>query len=150
MLIIPPAPEHYDAWLELWQGYQNFYDISLTDELAQYTWQRFSLPEMPVHCALAISGGTIMGFVHWIYHHFTWTHGPYCYLQDLYVARSVRGQGTGRRLIEYVYEHAVTNQAARVYWLTHKSNQVAIGLYDQVAEDAGFIQYRKNIGLKNE
>lgn len=146
MQIISPAPKHYDAWLRLWQGYQQFYDIVLSDDVARYTWQRFGQSDVPVHAALALQDERVIGFVHWIYHHSTWTHGAYCYLQDLYVDPSVRGQGTGRRLIEHVYEHAKAEQAARVYWLTHQSNQPAIGLYDKVAEDAGFIQYRKNMG----
>ena len=146
MHILPPSPEHYDAWVKLWHGYQNFYEISLADEVARYTWERFLDANGPVHCALAVEGNQPIGFVHWIYHHSTWTHGQYCYLQDLYVAADRRSKGTGRRLIEHVYEHAAGQKAARVYWLTHKSNAPAIHLYDQVADDAGFIQYRKNMG----
>jgi hypothetical protein len=33
--------------------------------------------------------------------------------------------------------------ANRVHWLTHTTNTQARALYDQVAENLGFIQYRK-------
>jgi hypothetical protein len=33
--------------------------------------------------------------------------------------------------------------APRVYWSTHESNQNAIHLYDRVAERSRFVQYRK-------
>jgi RimJ/RimL family protein N-acetyltransferase len=34
--------------------------------------------------------------------------------------------------------------AARVYWNTHETNEVARRLYDAVGERSGFIQYRIN------
>ena len=36
-------------------------------------------------------------------------------------------------------------RAPRVYWLTHETNAPARILYDQVAENLGFIQYRKTL-----
>jgi GNAT superfamily N-acetyltransferase len=67
----------------------------------------------------------------------------YCYLQDLFVSEAGRGHGLGRALIEAVYEKAKAAGASRVHWLTHTSNAQARILYDQVAENPGFIQYRK-------
>ena len=32
---------------------------------------------------------------------------------------------------------------ARVYWLTHETNETAMKLYDKVAEKSGFVVYRK-------
>lgn len=71
--------------------------------------------------------------------------GPTCYLQDLFTIPEARGRGVGRSLIEYVYERAAEAGAGRVYWLTHESNRPGRLLYDRVAENAGFIQYRKNL-----
>ena len=51
--------------------------------------------------------------------------------------------GSARALIEAVYEKAKAAGASRVYWLTHTTNAQARMLYDQVAENSGFIQYRK-------
>jgi GNAT superfamily N-acetyltransferase len=64
-------------------------------------------------------------------------------LQDLFVADSARGVGLGRALIEAVYEKARAAGAGRVHWLTHTSNAQARILYDQVADNPGFMQYRK-------
>ena len=68
-----------------------------------------------------------------------------CYLQDLFVADSARALGLGRALIEAVYAKAKEAGSTRVYWLTHETNAPARLLYDQVAENAGFIQYRKTV-----
>ena len=81
--------------------------------------------------------------VHFIYHRSCWTSGDYVYLQDLYVAEGLRGGGFGRRLIEFVYEHAQTHGGSRVHWLTHETNTEAMKLYDRIGDRSGFVQYRK-------
>jgi GNAT superfamily N-acetyltransferase len=55
----------------------------------------------------------------------------------------MRGLGLGRALIEAVHAAAREKGASRVYWLTHQSNATARKLYDRVADDVGFIHYRK-------
>jgi GNAT superfamily N-acetyltransferase len=85
----------------------------------------------------------LIGFVHCVFHRGTWAINDFCYLEDLFVAPSARGQGVGRALIEAVYARADAKKCARVYWLTHESNATARKLYDQLAENRGFIQYRR-------
>ena len=46
-------------------------------------------------------------------------------------------------LIEAVYDRARAASASRVYWLTQADNARARALYDGVADNLGFIQYRK-------
>ena len=37
-----------------------------------------------------------IGLVHWLTHPSTWSAGPYCYLEDLFVHPDARGSGVGR------------------------------------------------------
>lgn len=99
-----------------------------------------------MHAALAWRDGEAVGLVHWIFHRSCWTTGDYCYLQDLFVAQSIRGGGIGRALIEHVYAEAEAAGAARVHWLTQETNYPGRMLYDRIAERSGFIQYRKLLG----
>ncbi|MBK0063293.1 GNAT family N-acetyltransferase [Acinetobacter sp. S54] len=85
----------------------------------------------------------LVGFVHYIFHRSTWTIENYCYLQDLFVSPQRRVCGFGRKLIEAVYVEAKQNNCSRVYWLTQENNAQARMLYDRVADQSGFIQYRK-------
>lgn len=137
----------YAAWLMLWQGYQDFYQTSLNDDVTQTTFQRFLNPDEPVFCKVMEHEGKLIGFVHFIFHRSTWSVGNYCYLQDLFVDSTYRGKHIGKQLIEEVYRVANEAQCSRVYWLTHESNIGARHLYDQVAQNAGFIQYRKNLNM---
>jgi GNAT superfamily N-acetyltransferase len=141
--IRPVGAVDHATWLPLWEGYQRFYKTEIAAETSAVTWQRFLDPAEPMHAALAWQEGKALGMVHWIFHRSCWTTGDYCYLQDLFVAEGLRGGGIGRQLIEHVYAAARAAGASRVHWLTHESNEVAMRLYDDIADRPGFVQYRK-------
>jgi len=135
----------FAQWLPLWKGYQVFYKVDIADEVTEQTWERFLDASEPMHCAIAEVDGAIVGIVHYIFHHSCWTKGDDVYLQDLFTKPELRGKGVGRALIEHVYAFAAQEKAARVWWLTHESNEQAMHLYDHIADRSGFIQYRKVI-----
>ncbi|GGC71571.1 GNAT family N-acetyltransferase [Chelatococcus reniformis] len=134
------------AWEPLWRGYLDFYRTSQTAELKDLVWRRILDAGEPIHGLAAVAEGRIIGIVHYVFHRATWSATDYCYLEDLFTSPDARGKGVGRALIEAVYERARVHGSTRVYWLTHETNAPARLLYDQVAEFAGFIQYRKAIG----
>jgi len=131
------------AWEPLWVGYQNFYKVSLSDEVNTATWQRLHDPAEPMGVLGAYVDGRLCGIVHYLFHRSCWSIGNYCYLQDLFVAEDARNHGLGRALIVAVEERARAAGASRVHWLTHETNTDARALYDKLAERPGFIQYRK-------
>lgn len=139
----PLAREDHDAWMPLWRGYQEFYKVNIAADVSATTFERLLDPKEPMNCTLAWQGSRAVGLVHYIQHRSTWTIGNYCYLQDLFTASDSRGTGIGRKLIEHVYDVAKKAGCARVYWLTHETNEVAMKLYDQVADKPGFVQYRR-------
>ena len=143
MNVRPAHPSDHDAWLPLWQGYQQFYQTDIAAATSALTWRRFHEPSEPMHCAVAEWHGQLIGMVHYIFHRSCWTVGDYVYLQDLFVSPAARGQGVGRALIEFVYQRAQESGASRVHWLTHETNTDAMLLYDRIAQKSGFIQYRK-------
>jgi GNAT superfamily N-acetyltransferase len=76
-------------------------------------------------------------------HRSTWARGNYVYLNDLFVTPDLRKSGAGRALIEAIYARADAMGAERVYWLTHESNTAARKLYDSLAVNDGFLEYRR-------
>ena len=138
----PPTGADRAAWERLWQGYQRFYKVEIAQVVSDLTWSRLFEPDEPMWACLAWQGARAVGMVHWIFHRSTWTSGPYCYLQDLYVDEDIRGSGAGRALIAHVRAEAEAAGASRLYWLTHETNTDAMKLYDKVAEKSGFVQYR--------
>jgi GNAT superfamily N-acetyltransferase len=143
IVLRPIRREDHDSWMPLWRGYQQFYKVDIAAAVSATTFERLLDPAEPVNGTLAWQDTRAVGMVHYIQHRSTWTIGNYCYLQDLFTAPELRGGGVGRKLIEHVYEVAKQAGCARVYWLTHESNDTAMKLYDRVADKPGFIQYRR-------
>jgi GNAT superfamily N-acetyltransferase len=137
----------YDRWLPLWHGYNAFYGRSgataLAPAITAMTWARFFDAYEPVHGLVAESRGKLLGLTHYLFHRSTTAIEPLCYLQDLFTIEAARGKGIGRALIDEVYQQARLAGSPRVYWQTHQTNLTARQLYDKVAEDSGFVVYRK-------
>ena len=141
--IRPVGANERADWEPLWQGYLTFYKATLPQAATDTAWARFHDAAEPMFLLGAYVDGKLTGIVQYLYHRSTWTPGDYCYLQDLFVADTVRGAGIGRRLIAHVYEAAKAAGCSRVHWLTHETNTDAMLLYDRIAERSGFVQYRK-------
>jgi GNAT superfamily N-acetyltransferase len=141
--------DDYPQWLRLWEGYNQFYGRSganaLPDKITQTTWARFFDADEPMRALVAESDGQLLGLAHYLFHRSTTLIAPTCYMQDLFTTEASRGKGVGRALIDAVYEQARLAGSTRVYWQTHESNQVAMKLYDKVAERSGFLIYRKQV-----
>jgi GNAT superfamily N-acetyltransferase len=147
LVVRPVQPDEFDAWAQLWDGYNAFYGrhgpAALPTHITRTTWQRFFDAYEPVYCLVGVRDGMLVGLTHYLLHRSTIQIAPTCYLQDLYTSAAVRGQGIGRALIEAVYDQARAADCGRVYWQTHETNLDARRLYDNVAERSGFIVYRK-------
>ncbi|HYM44152.1 MAG TPA: GNAT family N-acetyltransferase [Steroidobacteraceae bacterium] len=149
LVIRPVTPADFAQWLPLWDGYNAFYGRSgptaLPAGITRSTWQRFLDPDEPVYALVAERDGRLLGLTHYLFHRSTIHIELISYLQDLYTGESARGQGIGRALIEEVAARSRAAGAARVYWLTHESNQTARRLYDTLATNSGFIVYRRQL-----
>ena len=147
LIIRAVRPDDFEQWLPLWDGYNAFYGRSgptaLAPEITRVTWQRFFNDSEPVHALVAEQDGRLLGLVHYLFHRSTTLIEMNCYLQDLFTSEAARGKGVGRALIHAVYDRARTAGGSRVYWHTHETNATARLLYDKVADDSGFIVYRK-------
>jgi GNAT superfamily N-acetyltransferase len=143
VVIRPVGADERAAWEPLWNGYLTFYKATLPQIATDTAWARFHDPAEPMFLLGGYVDGKLTGIVQYLYHRSSWTVGNYCYLQDLFVADGARGLGLGRKLIEAVYAEAKAAGCSRVHWLTQNDNAQARILYDQVADNSGFMQYRK-------
>ena len=140
----PLESDDYEAWLALFRDYVAFYQASVPDDVIELTWSRLmsASPEMLGLCAVG-DDDSLVGIALLVFHPSTWSATSYCYLEDLFVAPAVRGQGVGKALIEAVYAAADDRGATRTYWVTETGNVAARRLYDGVAIRAPYVQYRR-------
>ncbi len=145
LVIRAPLAGDSAGWRGLWAGYNRFYRASVSGAVTDALWVRLVEGSGAVRALLAEQDGVLVGFAHMVLHPSTWSVGPACYLEDLFVTRSARGADVGRGLIEAVTEAARVEGADRVYWHTQEYNGPARSLYDTLAERTSFIVYRREI-----
>ena len=143
--ITPLSKTDYELWLILWQNYLTFYETSLPSSTTETTWRNLLNESVAIYGFGAWREGVLVGIIHVVLHPNTWNTNACCYLEDLYVADNVRGQGVGRTLIEHVYSFAKDKDCNRVYWTTQDSNAAARKLYDAIATQTDMVQYRKDL-----
>ena len=140
----PLMAEDRTDWGQMWGDYLSFYETDVASEIYETTFARLINPANRVQNALvAERDGEAVGIVHYIYHAHNWRTEDVCYLQDLYVKDTVRGQGVGRALIEAVYAAADANGTPNVYWMTQDFNKTARVLYDRIGTLTPFIKYSR-------
>ena len=144
MIIREARPEDRVQWDPLWKGYQNYYEVDLS-ETTENTWQRLMSPGTngPYCLVCEDDTGQLIGFTTYVFHDHTWHPDPRCYLVDLFTVTNLRGKGIGRSLIEAVYDKADEHACNQVYWLTQDFNEAGRRLYDKVAKLTPFIKYQR-------
>ena len=138
-------PRDEARWRALFEGYIEFYQGQVSDDVIAITWQRVMAADPDFHIGLVAVDATDrpVGLAHVLFHRSTWSATWYCYLEDLFVDPTHRGNGVGRALIEAVYREADARGATRTYWTTQEFNYRARELYDKVATKTAFIRYQR-------
>jgi len=135
MQVRPLLPSDRSQWEPLWQAYLEFYEHAVASSVTARTFERLVGDDPAMSGFVAADGYQLVGLCHVVLHPSTWTEGPYCYLEDLFVRPDRRLAGTGRALI------SAASDAARRAGAT-----VARRLYDSVAEHRGFLVYETELG----
>ena len=134
----------FSNWKFLWSDYLEFYKTNVDDIVYHTTFKRLiSKNNTSQKSFVADQNNELIGLVHFIYHPHNWKVEDVCYLQDLFVAPNIRGNGVGRALIEAVYLDSDQRKSPNVYWLTQDFNKQARILYDNLATVTPFIKYTR-------
>ena len=141
LIVRPAAPADEPQWRVLWDAYNRFYDREPREDVTQHTWSRILDPMNPVYCIVAEYNSSVLGIAHYVIHENTSQLTPSCFLQDMIVSPHARGNGLGRRLIEYLIEEMKAHNWSRLYWNTKETNYRARALYDKFTPHSGFVRY---------
>lgn len=130
-------------WRMLWRAYLEFYQMDLAEPVIASTWRRLLDPAGDIHGFAAEREGKVVGFTHYLFHPTTNAIGMRCYLQDLFVDKTMRGRGAAQALMQAVYAAADRAGSDQVYWLTAHDNLPARRLYDRIGKLTPMIKYRR-------
>ena len=129
-------------WNPLWQGYCDYYETEIPEDITENTWNRFFEEDGPIYALVAVNeDNKLVGLVHFLTHDSTWRKNKICYLEDLFVGPAGRRLGTGEKLINAVADEAHRNGWEGVYWHTKHENYKGRSLYDKVAGTSDFTHY---------
>jgi len=132
----------WDDWDALWQGYLAFYRAELSEETSRATFERLCGGGEEMFGLLGLDEeGQGIAMANCVIHATTWSRGPTCYLEDLFIAPAARGHDLGPALLAAVKEEAAAHGAERIYWHTQEYNGRARSLYDQVGRLTSFVVY---------
>jgi GNAT superfamily N-acetyltransferase len=132
-------PDDRPTWEDLFRSYNAFYERAWPADRYDRAWQELRHGNR-LHALGARLDGRLVGIAHFLIHAST-TSPDVCYLQDLFTAPDARGKGSASALIRTIEQWARQRGCDRLYWHTREDNHTARRLYDQVAENHGFIQY---------
>ena len=137
------APRDKAAWLVLWKGYCDFYEVAVADEVTEAAWARLVDPAVRNTIGLVACDAEDrpVALAHCELQANTWHLKPNCYLEDLFVAPEARCGGAARALIEALAERGRREGWLRLYWLTKADNHRARALYDRIGQLTDWVRY---------
>jgi ribosomal protein S18 acetylase RimI-like enzyme len=140
--IIKPENQHFDGWKRMFEGYNEFYNVSFTEEKAQRLWSWLLDPSHPCEALIAVNHQQdVIGLAHFREMPRPLHAAVAGFLDDLYVSPQFRKHHVGQRLIDQVSEIGRQRNWTVIRWLTADNNYRARGLYDQCAVRTGWLTY---------
>lgn len=130
----PPQPGDQEAWRELYEGYQRFYKMPENPQVADTVWQWIHDSAHVTECLLARDpSGRVVGLAHYRDVPRPLSGATAGFLDDLFVAPNVRGEGIAEALIAAVSSIGRERGWAWLRWFTAEDNYRARAFYDRVA-----------------
>ncbi len=140
--IRPVLQSEREPWEVMFEGYADFYNVTLADGAADSVWGWIFDEGNDFWCDVAVDGdNSLVGFTQYQLMHRSLSGEMVCYLSDLFVNPQIRGSGSGRKLIDHVFQFARDNKISNVRWLTQDFNYTARHLYDSYGRKSDFILY---------
>jgi GNAT superfamily N-acetyltransferase len=139
----PISPQQLETLLPMIAAYQRFYEVGEIDENRNRAFfSRFLAPSEDGLLLGAWRDEELVGYACLYWHFTSLVPAETVLLNDLYVAESRRGEGTGRALIEASAKVTRERGAHHLEWATQPDNEAARRLYDSTgAEQSEWIEY---------
>ena len=138
----PPRSEDGARWRELYRGYADFYQESVTDEQLDLVWSWIGDPDHDVKALLVRDAtGTAVGLAHYRPYFRPLAAAVAGHLDDLFVEPGARGTGAVDALLDALRTIARQRAWSKIRWITADDNHRARSKYDQMAERTMWVIY---------
>lgn len=132
-MIEPISNKNIEEFLPLIRQYQSFYEVAnICDERNRKFFGQFNL-ESELGCLFGFRAEDRLVAFATVYFSFASSiPAKVGIMNDLFTLKSYRRQGIAKKLIQYCHCYALDKGAARLQWLTAKSNIAAQVVYEGI------------------
>ena len=128
-------------WCMLFQGYANFYQVEINDNIINTVWKWLNTPEHELQGIVGEINNKVIAFAH-----YRRTPSPLRgknigFLDDLYVLPECRGQQIGKQLIKQLKKISKDKKWNLVRWITRNDNFRAKKVYDKMSNKTNWDVY---------
>jgi len=142
----PVAEKDFEDWKRLYQGYADFYQVEMNNQILAMVWSWIQDPQQPFYALIAISqDNQALGLMHFRAMPSPLRGAMVGFLDDLFVDPTSRGLGVADALFAELKTQAQIHDWPLMRWITADNNYPARSLYDQLSTRTGWITYQMDL-----
>ena len=127
------SPKDMHALVELCAAHAQYEGANYQPEgKANQLWNSLFAPVPALRCWVVEQNGQLTGYLTFMRQFSTWDAAFYLYMDCLYLAPEVRGQGIGEKLMRKLALEAIGQGCTTIQWQTPKANVKAIRFYERI------------------
>ena len=128
-------------WSILFQGYANFYQVEINDNIINTVWKWLNTPEHELQGLVGEINNKVIAFAHYRRMPSPLRGKDIGFLDDLYVLPEYRGQQIGEKLIKKLKKISIEKKWNLVRWITRDNNVRAKKVYDKISNQTNWDVY---------
>ena len=133
--------EDKNDWVILFQGYADFYQVEINENIINTVWHWLHDPHHEVQGLVGKINNKVIAFAHYRRMPSPLRGKDIGFLDDLYVLPECRGQKIGEKLIEQLKQISKDKKWNLVRWITRDNNLRAKKVYDKIANKTNWDVY---------
>ena len=125
--------EDKNDWVVLFQGYADFYEVQINENIINTVWKWLHTPEHELQGLVGEINNKVIAFAHYRRMPSPLRGKDIGFLDDLYVLPECRGQNIGEKLIKQLKKISIDKKWNLVRWITRDNNLRAKKIYDKIS-----------------
>ena len=146
VIVVKPQAEDEPQWRLLYQGYVDFYQVSMNDNIMNTLWSWIHDANNPFYCIVAKDqSGDLLGFMHFRAMPSPLRGAMIGFLDDLFIAPEARGEGVVSALYDELKNQGKANGWPLIRWITAENNYRARAVYDGLSNKTHWVTYQLDL-----
>ena len=133
--------EDKNNWVVLFQGYADFYEVQINENIINTVWKWLHTPEHELQGLVGEINNKVIAFAHYRRMLSPLRGKDIGFLDDLYVLPECRGQNIGEKLIKQLKKISIDKKWNLVRWITRDNNLRAKKVYDKISNRTNWDVY---------